>query len=74
MEKIKKITLNKEEQQTLKNYYKIVEEFQEFACLADLEEAGEWITELALNYCTCGYSPRNRYSGVEIEMEKQKYE
>lgn len=70
MEKIKKITLNKEEQQTLKNYFKMVEEFQEFACLADIEEAGEWITELTLNYCTCGYSPQNRYADVEIEMER----
>ena len=70
MEKIKKITLNKEEQQTLRNYFKMVEEFQEFANLTDLEEAAEWITELTLNWGTLEYSIcRRKYADVEIEME-----
>lgn len=67
MEKIKKLILNKEEQQTLKNYYKMVEEFQEFDNLPDLEEAAEWITELALNYGTLGL--RQEYDGIVVEME-----
>lgn len=67
MEKIKKITLNKEEQQTLKNYFKMVEEFQEFECIPDLEDAGKWVTELALNYGTLGL--RREYDGIIVEME-----
>lgn len=68
MEKIKKITLNKEEQQTLRNYYKMVEEFSEFTDL-EMEESAEWITELVLDWGSLTYKPQRKYAGVEFEME-----
>lgn len=70
MEKIKKITLNKEEQQTLRNYYKIAEEFSEFANLVDMEESMAWLTEFVLDWGSFDYNPKKKYAGVEIEMER----
>ncbi len=69
MEKVKKIILSKEEQQTLKNYYKLVEEFSEFTNL-DMVDLADWLSELVLNYGSLNYNPKRKYAGVEIEMEE----
>ena len=68
MEKVKKIILSKEEQKTLRNYYKIVEEFSEFID-SEMEESAEWITELVLDWAMLDYNPNRKYAGVEFEME-----
>ena len=73
MKKIRKITLNKEEQQTLRNYYKMAEEFSEFVNL-EIEDSIDWLDELVLEYGMLDYNPNRKYAGVEFEMQDLKDE
>ena len=68
MEKIKKIVLSKEEQKTLRDYYKMVEEFSEFTDL-EMEDSIDWLDELILDWAMLDYNPNRKYAGVEFEME-----
>ena len=70
MEKIQRITLNKEEQQVLKDYYKIIEEFSDFTNL-DMGDSADWLSELVLDYGSLTYMPLRRYAGVEVIFQNE---
>lgn len=74
MKRIKKIILSKEEQKTLKDYYKMVEAFSEFTNY-DIRESAEYLSEFIFDYwASFDYEPQRKYGSVEIELEGFKNE